>query len=186
MAQRSPYNDRYKTDQKGKTRRSASAAKPKRALADVTPAQAAKASQKKPSLWTRAKNAGSSGQAARQEALRIESTPRMKRLRRIWWWLWGGALLVAVIILAMQQMKVGSPAVVAGAWVVWLAAMGGAFFLEFGPIRNERVLVATAANNAGKGSKAEKMTKPGKSAKPTSADAPESDDSKASSQDGAE
>lgn len=183
MAQRSPYNDRYKTDQKGKTRKSASAAKPKRALADVTPSQAAKASRKKQSLWSRAKNAGSSGQAARQEAIRIDSTPRMKRLRRIWWWLWGGALGVAVIILAMQQLKIGSPALVGGAWVVWLAAMGGAFFLEFGPIRTERVLAAAAASTAAKPSKSEKAEKPTKG---VDADASGSDGTEPPSQDGAE
>ena len=35
MGQRSPYNDRYKVEQKGKTRKSASAAKPKRASIDA-------------------------------------------------------------------------------------------------------------------------------------------------------
>ena len=198
MAQRSPYNDRYKTDQKGKTRKSASASKPKRAIADITPAQAAKASQKKKSLWSRAKSAGSTGKAATKETLRIESTPRMLKLRRIWWWLWGGALLVAVVILAMQQMKVGSPGLIAGAWVIWLSAMGGAFYLEFGPIRRERALAIAAAQAGGKPSKADKADKSDKSDKPAKLtkaaqavkaaadDAPEPDDRQPPSQDGAE
>ena len=61
MAQRSPYNDRYKTDQKGKTRKSASAAKPTRYIADLTPGESPKKAEKKSSVWSRAKSASGSG-----------------------------------------------------------------------------------------------------------------------------
>jgi Flp pilus assembly protein TadB len=153
MAQRSPYNDRYKTDQKGKTRRSASSSKPKRAVADLTPAQVAKASKKKQSVWSRAKSAGSSGGSSSAAVPRVESTPRMRELRRIWWWLWGGALAVAVVILVMQQLKIGNAVLIGGAWLIWLVSMGGAFYIEFVPIRKERNLAIEAMKSGGKGSK---------------------------------
>lgn len=162
MTQRSPYSDRYKTDQKGKTRRSASAAKPKRAVADLssydTPTKKA-SSQKPTTAWGRAKAAWKSSGEASSTVARIESTPKMKQLRRIWWFLWAGALFVAVAILLMQQAGLRDSVFVPVLWAVWLAMMGGAFFLEFGPIRNERVR-AVAAATGGKAGKADKGGKP--------------------------
>ena len=110
MAQRSPYNDRYKTDQKGKTRRSASAAKPKRATADLTPGESKKP-EKKTSAWSRAKTAsGSSSKSSSKSSSdsksllrQVESAPHMKELRRIWWWLWGGAVVMAVGLWLLQE-----------------------------------------------------------------------------------
>jgi cation transport ATPase len=186
MAQRSPYNDRYKVDQKGKTRKSASAAKPKRALADLTPAQAAKKSQKKPSLWSRAKSSGS-GSGASAAAARIESTPRMKQLRRVWWMLWSGALAMAVLILVLQQLKFTNPIVNGLLWLLWLVAMGGAFYIEFIPIRKERAMAVEALKPAPKASKPEKPAKPVKAAKPSGiVEVPAPDDSEPPTQDGSE
>jgi len=185
MASRSPYNDRYKTDQKGKTRRSASASKPKRAIADLTPAQVAKASKKKQSVWSRAKSAGS-GSGSSSSMPRIESTPRMKQLRRVWWVLWCAALAVAVGILVLQQLRIGTPVLVGAAWFVWLITMGGAFYIEFVPIRKERALAIEAAKSGGKPAKAEKAEKPAKPVKPAEATAPAPDDSQPPSQDSAE
>ena len=154
MAQRSPYNDRYKTDQKGKTRRSASAAKPKRAVADLTPANSPKApaKKKKRGLF------GGGQTAARPPAPIIESTPRMKRLRLVWWILWVLALAVALIILLLQRGGVAYAAYIPYGWAVWLVSMGGAFYLEFVPIRKERAaaIAAAAAAGSGKGAKAAK------------------------------
>jgi hypothetical protein len=148
MAQRSPYNDRYKVESKGKTRRSASAAKPKRAVADLTPAESSKKPQKKRSMWSRAQAASGSGGST--ASARIESTPRMKRLRNIWWVLWAGALAVAVGILLLQQAGMKSSPLIPVAWAIWLAAMGGAFYLEFVPIRKERAAAIEAAKSGGK------------------------------------
>jgi cation transport ATPase len=186
MAQRSPYNDRYKVEQKGKTRKSAAGAKPKRAVADLTPAEAVKKSQKKTSAWGRAKKASSPSKPA---SARFEATPRMKQLRQIWWLLWGGALLVAVGILIMQQAKIGNAVIIGAAWLVWLLAMGGAFYIEFVPIRKERALAIEAAKSGGKPAKPEKSDedkpdRPAKPAKPVKA--AESDDSQPPSQDGPE
>jgi hypothetical protein len=53
--------------------------------------------------------------------------------------------------------------------------MGGAFYLEFGPIRKARGVAMQAAHKGGKPSKGEADTKSSKSAK-TAGDAPESGD----------
>lgn len=139
MSQRSPHNDRYKVEQKGKTRKSASAAKPKRELADLTSATSKKAAPKK-TRWGRG--------PARQVTPDIEPTPRMKRLRRIWWILWGMSLLIAVGILLLQ--KAGAPytSYVSAAWGVWAAAMGGAFYMEFVPLRRARAEAIEAARHS--------------------------------------
>jgi hypothetical protein len=164
MSQRSPYNDRNKVEQKGKTRKSASSAKPKRAVADLTPTDTPKKKAvKKTSAWGRAKAAWAAGGPSSPSY--VPPTPRMKQLRRIWWALWGGALVIALVIVLMQQAKMGSPALVGVLWVFWLAAMGGAFFLEFGPIRKERALLIETTRSSGKSEKAAKADKPAKAAK---------------------
>jgi hypothetical protein len=153
MAQRSPYNDRYKTDQKGKTRRSASSAKPKRAIADLTPADSPKApAKKKRGLF------GGGQTAARRPAPVIESTPRMKQLRLVWWILWVIALGVALVILYLQRGGAPYAAYIPYGWAVWLVSMGGAFYLEFVPIRKERAvaIAAASAKGSGKGSTSSK------------------------------
>lgn len=200
MAQRSPYNDRYKTDQKGKTRKSASAAKPKRSLADLTPGESASKPAKKTSAWSRAKaasassskSAKSSGSSSKSLVRAVENTPRMKELRRYWWWLWGGALVIAVALWLLQEAarNAGATAATAAAaasnattatieaagsaamapysaflligWALWLAAMGGAFYLEFMPIRKERRVQMEAMQGQGKSQE----PKSGSSSKP--------------------
>jgi uncharacterized membrane protein len=155
MSQRSPYNDRNKVDQKGKTRKSASSAKPKRAVADLTPADSPKKpkAKQKSSAWGRAKAAWKSDSTT--VAAAIEGAPRMKQLRRTWWMLWGGALAIAVGILVLQQLKFNNPAIMAVAWALWLAAMGGAFYIEFVPIRKEREALLAASKAGGKPKKNE-------------------------------
>lgn len=141
MSQRSPYNDRYKVESKGKTRKSASAAKPKRGVADLTPRSDAKKSA--------AKKRGSKGRGpASKPAATFETTPEMRKLRRWWWGLWGLSLVVAVAILLMQQNKVTQ--FVPFAWGVWFVAMGGAFYLEFVPLRRARLAAMEAAKTKGR------------------------------------
>jgi len=159
MSTRSPHNDRYKVEQKSKTRRSASSSKPKRAVADITPVTSAKSPAKKSSFWSRA-TAASSGSRSASTVAQIEATPRMKQLRRIWWVLWGGALGVAVVILLLQEYGFAESPFVVVAWGVWIASMGGAFYLEFGPIRKERAAAIEAAKSGGKASKKDKAKAP--------------------------
>lgn len=218
MAQRSPYNDRYKTDQKGKTRRSASAAKPKRAVADLTPGESPKKAEKKTSAWSRAKAASggsssksskssSSNSSAKSVLRMVEGSPRMKELRRIWWWLWGGAVALAVGLWVLQEAARNAGAAASSAastastvatatveaavnaaqgpyapflligWALWLGAMGGAFYLEFVPIRKERARGLAAAKDGSKSSSTKsgtpaKSKKPGKPAASAGKDAP--------------
>ncbi len=140
MSQRSPYNDRYKVDRKGKTRKSASAAKPSRAVADLTPADSGKKSAKKKSRWSRSAKPTT-------PPVVVQNTPEMRRLRRIWWALWAISLGVAVLILVMQQLRFFLAAV-PFVWMAWAVAMAGAFYLEFGPIRRLRKAAVAAATAA--------------------------------------
>ncbi len=184
MATRSPYNDRYKVDQKGKTRRSASASKPKRGIADLTPADSPKKAAAKKRKWWNPSPGASTAPA-------FVATPRMKQLRRIWWVLWGLSLFIAVGILLLQnsakQASDAAAALAAAAsgattatidaaalaaaapyspyvpvlWGLWAAAMAGAFYLEFRPIRKAREAAIEASRKGGKPEKVQ----PSKTAK---------------------
>jgi hypothetical protein len=151
MASRSPYNDRYKVDQKGKTRRSASAAKPKRDIADLTPASSTKKAVAKKKWW--------SAPAAANRPPVIEPTPQMKRLRRIWWGLWGASLAIAFIIIPLNQPGSAFRQYMPYAWGLWAAAMAGAFYLEFGPLRKARLAAMEAVRKGGKPAKTEAAKK---------------------------
>jgi hypothetical protein len=178
VATRSPYNDRYKVDQKGKTRRSASASKPKRGIADLTPADSPKKKAASKRKWWSPAPAASTSPA-------FVATPEMGRLRRIWWVLWGLSLVVAVGILLLQNAAkqaadaasavalavsgattatVEAAAAAAAApyapyvpllWGLWAAAMAGAFYLEFVPIRKARAAAIEASRKGGKAAKAD-------------------------------
>jgi hypothetical protein len=170
MSQRSPYNDRYKVEQKGKTRKSASAAKPKRDIADLTPASESKLAKRKKSIWRRA-----SSQSKPAPAPTFVMPPEMQRLRRIWWVLWTLSLAIAVGILFLQQ----TPSLRAFApvgWAAWAAAMGATFYLEFFPLRKMRLAAIEAAKQGGKGGKGGKSKGGDKSAPSAMSDATDSGD----------
>ena len=155
MATRSPHNDRYKVEQKGKTRKSASSAKPKRVLGDLTPASATKKVAAKKSRWGRG--------PATQPMPAFEPTPKMKQLRKIWWMLWGLSLVIAVGILVLQNAAKATPGLesyVPFAWGLWAASMGGAFYLEFSPIRKARMEAMEASRSGHKKSKSDSHAKP--------------------------
>jgi hypothetical protein len=150
MSQRSPFNDRYKVDQKGKTRKSAAGAKPKREHGTSAAVPVKKAPAKKQGLFSR-------GSGARSQAALIEQRPEIRRLRRYWWWLWGGAVGVAIIIVFVGPQERAFPwirYVVYVLWALWAAAMAGAFYLEFVPIKKAReaaIAEAKAKKGSGKG-----------------------------------
>jgi hypothetical protein len=182
MATRSPYNDRYKVDQKGKTRRSASASKPKRGIADLTPADSPKKKAASKRKWWNPASSASATPA-------FSATPEMKRLRKIWWVLWCLSLGIALGILLLQNAAkqatdaasaiasaasgattatVEAAAAAAAApyapyvpllWGLWLAAMAGAFYLEFVPIRKARVAAMEVARTGGRPAKTESTKK---------------------------
>ncbi|HEY5547975.1 MAG TPA: hypothetical protein VIL17_00090 [Coriobacteriia bacterium] len=151
MATRSPHNDRYKTELKGKTRKSASSAKPKRDLADLTPASSTKKSAAKKSRWGRG--------PATQTTPAFEPTEKMKQLRRIWWMLWTLSLVIAVGIILLQKAGASFQAYVPFAWGLWAASMAGAFYLEFTPIRKARMEAMEAARSGHKKTKADVPSK---------------------------
>lgn len=151
VSQRSPYNDRYKVEQKGKTRKSASAARPKRDVADLTPRDAAKRSTKKKSIWSRAPRPA-------QPAVTYVATPAMRKLRAWWWVLWSLSLVLAIGILFLQRMAV-SRTIILGAWAVWIVTMVVTFYLEFGPMRKLRLAAIDASKSSGKGSKGKSGSK---------------------------
>ena len=175
MGQRSPYNDRYKVDQKGKTRRSASSAKPKRDLADLTPATAPGSKPKKKGFFARA--AGSSSKSAPAP---VVTSPRLKQLRLVWWVLWVVALGTALGILLLQNaVQKGNTTLglwVTIGWVVWFVSMGAAFYLEFVVIRKERNAIIDANVATSKGGKSGKPSKAASGGKARPADAPAPDD----------
>lgn len=150
VTQRSPYNDRYKVDQKGKTRRSASAAKPKRDVADLTPRPDGKPAARK-SRWRRAA-------ASVQPTQTFVMTPEMRKLRRVWWVLWTLSLVIALGILYAQRNPAFAVYVPFG-WGLWLLTIGATFYLEFFPLRRLRLAAVDAAKQ-GKGGKSKAERKP--------------------------
>jgi len=158
MSTRSPYNDRNKTEQKGKTRKSAAASKPKR---DAGAPASASSSKKKPAakkktMWGR-------GPASGPVAPVVQS-PEMKKLRRLWWILWGGSLGVALVAYFLGEAMKTNPSIQTVYTVflgLWAASFAGVLYLEFGPIRKLRIAEIEAAK-AAKGKK-------GKSAKAAAA-----------------
>lgn len=135
MSTRSPYNDRNKIEQKGKTRKSAAASKPKReaGVAASSAPSKKKAPAKKKRRW-------GAGTASRPVAPQVQ-TPEMKRLRRIWWILWGSSLGVALVAVFIGQFAKTNPSLQVVYTVLlglWAASFAGVIYLEIGPIRKAR------------------------------------------------
>jgi hypothetical protein len=146
MARRSISNDRYRVEQKGKTRKSASAAKPKReagVAAGTTPSKK-KPEKKGATRWGRG--------PARDPLPQVPSTPEMKTLRRYWWVLIGAAIVLAVAMIPIQKLK--NTTLDSVMFGFYAAALAGALYLEFGPLRKARLAaIAEAKKKGGKGSK---------------------------------
>jgi hypothetical protein len=113
VAKRSPLNERYgkHTAPAGKTRKSAAAAKPKRARAEGS---AASWSKKKPP-------------AGRRERLALHPpTPEYRKWRRIWWGLLGSAMVLSTLAWWLWRDDAGR---VWGNWV-----LGGGYVAIFAAI----------------------------------------------------
>lgn len=86
MARRNPTNQRYTHDKPaGKTRKSAAAAKPKRAAGDSSVSK------------TPAKGAAKDARRSRAQMIVHPPTPEYKRWRRIWFGLLGAAMVLATV-----------------------------------------------------------------------------------------
>jgi hypothetical protein len=88
----------------------------------------------------------------------MPSTPQMKSLRRYWWILIGTAIVLAVAMIPIQ--KLGNTTLDSVLFGVYAAALGGALYLEFGPLRRARkAAIAEAKAKEGKGSKSRAKAK---------------------------
>ena len=149
MTQRNFMNERYTDESRtGKTRKSASSAKPKaqRAATVRDPAPKTK-KQKKEEARERERAAM---QKADMYQGRFEETEGYKRLRRIWWVLLVAAILCTVLSFAFQRntdLNGLAMAVMIAAYVFII----GAFYVDLGKIRKERKLYnETLLNNKSK------------------------------------
>lgn len=147
-------NDRYRVEQKGKTRKSASSAKPKREAGTTA------ASVKKKSSKASAKRKLFGRGPAREPVPAVPSTPEMKRLRKWWWGAMGIAIVIAVAMVPISKYK--NTTLDSVLFGLYAAALGGALYLEFGPLRKARVAAIAAAK--AKGAKAAKPAVKGGSA----------------------
>ena len=152
-------NDRYRVEQKGKTRKSASSAKPKR---EAGAASTSTSTKKKPAKSSTRPKLFSRG-PAREPSPPVVSTPEMKRLRKYWWVAMGVAIVVAVAMVPIS--KYGIKTLDSVLFGLYAAALGGALYLEFGPLRKARLAAMAAAKaKGGKGTKAESKSAAAKSA----------------------
>jgi hypothetical protein len=144
VSRRSVSNDRYRVENKGKTRKSASSAKPKREAgvgtsAAVAVTSAGKSAKTKTSWWSR---------VTRPTQPAIPTTPEMKKLRRVWWSLMVAAVLIALAMIPASSMKNRTLdyALIGGYAVV----LGTALYLEFGPLRKARMAAIASAKKSSK------------------------------------
>ena len=155
MSRRSVTNERYKKDNLGTTRKSAASLKPIREAGEASSASKPKAKK------------GPSRTAAKRSApARVPDSPEVKRLRKYWWGFMGSALLIAVLLVPITSNKTLNQRFGSIAVGVYAAALGGALYLEFGPIRKARAAAVAAAKRDEKPSR---KPKGGKAAMPVEA-----------------
>lgn len=135
MSQRNPMNDRYQSDIKGQTKKSAASMKPKsKAAASVYIKPSGHTLQEKKAI----KKQQRAKQAELDRMFYNPPTERYKKLRRIWWF-----CLIAAIVLTVLGMVLPNlfPGVI---WVSWgciipaYAFIIAAVWLDFSKIRKVR------------------------------------------------
>ena len=139
MSRRSVTNARYRKDNVGSTRKSASAAKPKREAGDLATSTTKKAAAKK-GFWATL-FAPSPGTAI--------NSPEMQKLRRYWWVFLGSALAIAFLMFFTQKEAWAKPFQIP-LIVLYAITLGGALYLEFGPIRKARAAAMAASHEKSK------------------------------------
>lgn len=135
MSQRNPMNDRYQSDVKGQTKKSAASMKPKsKAAASVYIKPSGHTPQEKKAI----KKQQRAKQAELDRMFYNPPTERYKKLRRIWWF-----CLIAAIVLTVLGMVL--PNLLPGAvWASWgciipaYAFIIAAVWLDFSKIRKVR------------------------------------------------
>ena len=150
MAQRNPMNERYRGEgPAGKTRRSASSAKPKRPAGAPTggaaPAKLSAREQANRRRLAAAEERRADAAARREVAGIVPTDPAYKRWRTIWWALIAvGLVTVAASWLLRTELE--RNAVLGWALLVSsYAAIGGALAIDFFKIRPLRTAAQKAA-----------------------------------------
>lgn len=169
MSRRSVTNDRYRIERSGKTRKSASAAKPKRAAGESssTPAKKKGGGSKPKSVMGRL-----FGRGPAQPVPKIEPTPEMKKLRRWWWVFMGVAVALAFAMVPLSKVNNTVSSFLFGTYA---AALGGALYIEFGPLRKARMAAAKAAKGGKSAKSAGAKSAPASAAKEDAASDGKSD-----------
>ena len=149
MSQRNFMNERYNEDNRiGKTRKSASSAKPK-AVRAATVRDPAPKTKKQKKAEARERERAAMEKADYMQS-RFEDTEGYKRLRRIWWVLLVGAILCTALSFILQRnegLSQFSLPVMIAAYALIIAA----FWIDLGKIRKERKLYnAALVNNKSK------------------------------------
>ena len=139
MSTRNPMNDRYSEVEKtqGKTRKSASSAKPvERAATVVDPPEKTK-KQKKEEQRKRAKKIADRRGTYETRTVTTLDSPEYRRLRRIWW-----GLLILAVVSTLASWFFGTNASLAGysfyPLIIAYVAVIGAFYIDFAKIRKLR------------------------------------------------
>lgn len=162
MSTRNPNNERYSSDNhSGVTRKSASSMKPKR---EVASGVTVKTNKKTPQEKKAAQKAQRQEERQKQKSMDRKyyavPTQRYKTLRRIW-----AVLLVAALVLTaacfIMTKKVPNATVATVVLLLAYAAIIGALYVDFGPIRKERRRYAAEmeAKNSKEATKARKQAK---------------------------
>ena len=135
MSQRNPMNDRYQSEVKGQTKKSAASAKPKsKAAASVYIKPSGHTPQEKKAI----KKQQRAKQAELDRMFYNPPTERYKKLRRIWWF-----CLIAAIVLTVLGMVLPNlfPGVIWASWGCIIPAYAfiiAAVWLDFSKIRKVR------------------------------------------------
>ncbi|MBN2404758.1 MAG: hypothetical protein JXE06_04175 [Coriobacteriia bacterium] len=159
MARRSAGNDRYRTESKGQTRKSAGSMKPKREKGSIDTTMPKKGSGS-------SKSAAKNKQVTKKKYMPVPTTPEIKKWRKVWW----VAIIIALLAFGVAYLgesqdnntlrTVGLSIELAG---VLVAINIDIFVIR--RLRKEAIL----AEQKGKTPKASKSEKSAKSEKPEKA-----------------
>ncbi|MFR8783746.1 hypothetical protein [Slackia sp.] len=135
MSQRNPMNDRYQSDVKGQTKKSAASMKPKsKAAASVYIKPSGHTPQEKKAI----KKQQRAKQAELDRMFYNPPTERYKKLRRIWWFCLIAAIALTVLGMVLPNLFPGAVWASWGCIIPAYAFIIAAVWLDFSKIRKVR------------------------------------------------
>lgn len=135
MSQRNPMNDRYQSDVKGQTKKSAASMKPKsKAAASVYIKPSGHTPQEKKAI----KKQQRAKQAELDRVFYNPPTERYKKLRRIWWFCLIAAIVLTVLGMVLPNLFPGAVWASWGCIIPAYAFIIAAVWLDFSKIRKVR------------------------------------------------